>query len=306
MKIKSEVKIGFVGLIALFLVIWGIKYLLGTNLLKNTQRFYATYASVDGLEPSAPVLLKGYKIGSVSEVQFQPESEPSFIIAIDIDRAYKIPLGSSAEIFSADLLGSKAVRINSSGKKEYHNNKDTLHSNIVPDMLSSVMDNVTPVLVNVRQLTSTLDSLGISIDELINDPSTKGMIQNLNNATGSLNSKLSDGGSITTALDDLSAVAANLREQNEQIAATISNLHSFSEDIEQSDLDSILINLNAVTSSLKTVSQQMESGEGSVGKLIHDDALYDHISNLSADLDSLITDINAHPEKYVRFSVFGK
>ncbi len=306
MKITSEVKIGLIGIVTVFLIIWGVKYLLGTNLLKNTHRYYATYDAVDGLEPAAPVLLKGYKIGTVSDVLFQPEINPSFILSIDIEKKYRIPLGSTAEIFSADLLGSKALRINSSGKKEYHSSQDTLLSDLVHDMLSSVMENISPVLENIQQLASTLDSVGVSINDLLNDPSTKGTIRNLDEASGALNEKLSDNGSISRTLDNLAAVSSNLKDQNEQIAATINNLHSVSKDIEESDLDSILINLEAVTLSLKNVSQQMESGEGTVGKLIHDDALYDHISSLSADLDSLIIDITAHPEKYVRFSIFGK
>ena len=71
-------------------------------------------------------------------------------------------------------------------------------------------------------------------------------------------------------------------------------------------MDSILNNLDLITASLKNITQQIESGNGTVGKLIYNDSLYNHISSLSADLDTLIIDINNHPEKYVRFSVFGK
>ncbi len=64
--------------------------------------------------------------------------------------------------------------------------------------------------------------------------------------------------------------------------------------------------IESVTLSLNNISSQIESGEGTVGKLLYNDSLYDHISSLSADLDSLILDINNNPGKYVRFSLFGK
>lgn len=306
MKIKSEVTIGLIGIITVVLILWGVKYLLGTNMLDSTHRYYALYENVNGLESAAPVMMKGYKVGSVTEVDFDPESSPPFTVTIGIDKKYRLHTGSAAEIFSADLLGSKAVRIKSGKSETYCSAGDTLLSALIPDMLASVMEDISPVLDNVNSLTLTLDSVGISLNSLLNDPSTLGSIDNINKVTGDLKSSLSKNGDIKVSLENLSSITTNLKNQNDEIAATLVNLHSLSDDIENADMDSILQNLAMVTASLKGITQQIESGEGSVGKLLYNDSLYDHISSLSADLDTLIIDINDHPEKYLRFSVFGK
>ncbi len=306
MKISSEIKIGLVGIVALVFVIWGVKYLQGTNILDSKLRYYASYENVNGLEPGTPVLMKGYKVGDVAEIKFYPELSPSFAVAIDIEKKYMIGIGSIAEIFAVDYLGSKAIRIISSGKENYHIANDTLASAVIPDMLSSVMEDISPVLQNVNKLSSTLDSVGINLNAILNDPSTLGTIKDLNKVAVSLKTSLSEDGNITASLDNLSEITANLRNQNEEIAATIANLHSVSNDFNTADIDSILNNFDLISQNLKNITQQIESGEGTMGKLIYNDSLYDHISSLSADLDSLIIDIIDHPEKYVRFSVFGK
>jgi phospholipid/cholesterol/gamma-HCH transport system substrate-binding protein len=306
MKIKSEVKIGLVGIVTLVLIIWGVKFLLGSNIFENKLQYFATYEQVNGLESAAPVMMKGYKIGIVSDVKFDPESSPPFTVTIRIDKDYSLRSGSTAEIFSADLLGSKAIRIKDAKSDTYYAENDTLLSAVIPDMLASVMDDITPVLENFNSLTLTLDSVGISLNSLLSDPSTLGSIQNINRATGSLKSSLSKNGDIAISLENLSSITTNLKNQNEEIAATMANLHSLSNDIENADMDSILINLDLITVSLKNITQQIESGDGTVGKLIYNDSLYDHISSLSADLDTLIIDIKNNPKKYLRFSVFGK
>lgn len=306
MKLSSEVKVGVIGIIVIFLIFWGVKYLLGSNLFKSTHRYYALYETVDGLEAAAPVLMKGFKIGSVAEVQFHQAKEPSFVVGIDIEKKIRIPLGSSADIFSADLLGSKALRITTSKAQEFHEPRDTLNSEIVQDMLSSVMNSLSPVMNNIERLTSTLDSVGISLYNVLNDPATKGTILDLNEAAASLKHSLSDDGDIAESLENLSAISGSLRDQNDKIAASIGNIEAITRDIEQSDLDSILGNLEAVSLSLKSVSGKIDSGSGTVGKLINDDELYQNLTSLSADLDSLILDLKNNPEKYVQFSVFGK
>ncbi len=306
MKITSEVKIGAIGIVTAAVIFWGIHFLLGKNILKSADIYYATYELVDGLEFAAPVLMQGYRIGIVSEVDFNPESSPPFIVTIEIEKKYKIKSGSVAEIFSSDLLGSKAIRINSSDSDKYHPENDTLLSALIPDILTSVINDITPIVTNIDNLTNTLDSVGVSLNQILNDPATLAIINNVNEVSASLEESLSKEGKLGLTFENLSSITTNLKNQNEAIAATIENLHSLSNKIENANIDSILYKLESVTLSLYNISSQIESGEGTVGKLLFNDSLYDHISSLSANLDSLIMDINNHPEKYVRFSLFGK
>jgi phospholipid/cholesterol/gamma-HCH transport system substrate-binding protein len=61
-----------------------------------------------------------------------------------------------------------------------------------------------------------------------------------------------------------------------------------------------LDNLNA------NLSEGLKAGEGTMGKLMHDDSLYIYLSNTARDLDRLFVDLEENPRRYVQFSVFGK
>ena len=54
-KVKSELKIGLVGIIAIFILVWGINFLKGNNIFGDSNKYYAIYSNIDGLESSSPV-----------------------------------------------------------------------------------------------------------------------------------------------------------------------------------------------------------------------------------------------------------
>ncbi|MCD4710049.1 MAG: hypothetical protein K8R52_04325 [Bacteroidales bacterium] len=63
MKISSEAKVGLIGIATLVILIWGINYLKGRNILNNTYTLHAFYEDSEGLESSAPIVMNGMKIG---------------------------------------------------------------------------------------------------------------------------------------------------------------------------------------------------------------------------------------------------
>ena len=88
MKIRSEVKIGIIGIVTLAVLIWGINYLKGRNILKSTYTLHAFYNDANGLESSAPVLINGVKIGFVQEVNFLQDEEIPIEVVLSIEEAY--------------------------------------------------------------------------------------------------------------------------------------------------------------------------------------------------------------------------
>ena len=50
----------------------------------------------------------------------------------------------------------------------------------------------------------------------------------------------------------------------------------------------------------------IENGEGSVGKLLKDDGLYNNLEGASKQMEELLEDMKLNPKRYVHFSLFGK
>ena len=306
MKIASEVKIGITGIITVLVIIWGINFLKGRNVLSSNYMLVATYDRVDGLEPSAKVMMNGFKIGTVDDILFDTEAEVPFTLFLEIENKYKIRKGSEAEIFSADLLGSKAVQIHRSGEGVFLANGDTIGGDVAADMFSSLLDEVSPLLVSISAAVQTLDSTGTALNQILGDPAVRSMIGNIDRATGSLNEQLAESGDLAKTFENLKIITGGIGSQNESIKRTIASLESISGKLEHADIDSLILHLNIVSSNLAGITSSMEQGEGTIGKLIYEDSLYRQLGQLISDLDSLVIDVNENPKKYVSFSLIGK
>lgn len=306
MKYASEVKIGLTGVVTVAVIIWGINYLKGRNILSSTYTLLARYEQVDGLEPSANVMLKGFKIGTVEEVRFDTEEEVPFTIVMEIEKNYPVRSGSIAEIYSANLLGSKAIKIVPSPEGEYLEDGGEIGGDLSGDMIASLLDEVTPLLQRIDAAVLTLDSTAATVNQLLNEPGVKATIAHLEEMSGSLRDQLASDGDLSGTLASLRAISENISDRNNSIARSIENFEQFSNQLSNAALDSLIINLNGVADNLDSLTGEMLLGSGSLGKLIYEDSIYEQIGRLIADLDSLVSDVNKNPKKYVSFSLIGK
>ena len=306
MKNTSEIKIGITGVITIIVMIWGVNYLKGRNILKSKYNLIVQYEQLDGLEASANVMTKGFKIGTVEKITFESEKEIPFNVLLEIEKDYKIPKGSRAEIYSSNLIGSKAVNIIPSDQAHNYEDGEVMSGSLSADMLSSLQDDLSPLIIAIRGAVMTLDSTAKYINEILNNPDIDEIVGNLEDVSGSVSYQLSDNGEFTATLKNLGAISDNIQSQNAAIARSIQNLDQVSGQIAGSDLDSLITHLNKVAGNLTDITDEMKNKNGSMGKLIYDDQLYIQINQLTASLDSLVSDINENPKKYVSFSLFGK
>ena len=306
MKHWTEIKLAVVGILTVAVILWGINYLRGRNILASTNTFAVTYAAVDGLEPSASILMDGYKIGTVKEVIYDLTQEPPFTVMLEVEKSYPLPQGSVAEIFSADLLGTKAVQITRSGSDKLHVRGDTLKGTITGDMLSGLLDQVEPLLGTVNSAVGEMDSLVKAINALVRGPEISGILGNVDQTSEQLKNQMAAGGDLAQALANLNSFSENLAAQNAAIASAIQNLDTLSSTLADSPLDSLLINLEFTTSNIASITGKLNEGTGTLGKVLNEDSLYQALNSLIVDLDSLIVDLNTNPRKYVQFSLIGR
>ena len=226
MKIKSELRIGIIGIITVIAVIWGINYLKGKNIFTSKNVYFANYKNIAGLERSASVYMDGYAVGMVDRVTYDPQSSPAFSVTLELEEKYSIPEGSRAEIFSEDLLGTKAIRIRKAELSSFHSPGDTLRSAVIPDMISALLNDFEPLLGSVTRLATTLDSAGQSVRELMDDPQTQKIMSNLEDASHSMKEQLDASGDLTHTMKNLSLISENLAKRENEINGIIHDLES--------------------------------------------------------------------------------
>ena len=304
MKFTKEVGIGILVILGTLMSVFSYNYLKGINLFEKTRTFKIVYTKVDGLSPSNPVTLNGYKIGKVQKINFNPNDTKELIVDVVIENDVKFSKTSKAELYETGLIGGKAIAI----IPDYDNNViaksgdyligvvkpglTDLVNQIMPQIqlqLEAVMKKAEIVLSNVNSLfdEETKESLKLSIDEF---------------------------GSLTNSLSETSAnINDFIKDNSPNLTTTINNLNETSlkiKDISSSmsevDLNLILTNLDSTISNLNKITHKLNQGEGTIGKLLYDDVLFKNLDDATKNLEELIEDIKLNPKRYVHFSIFGK
>ena len=107
---SKEFKIGLFAVITAVVSFFLINYLRGEDIFNREIELSSRYQNVEGLVPSAPVFIKGYKAGKVAEVNYDSEAE-DFEVICSIKKEFRIPSDSRMTIYSVDIMGGKGVKI---------------------------------------------------------------------------------------------------------------------------------------------------------------------------------------------------
>lgn len=327
---KKETKIGILAVLALIGFIWGYKFLKGQNLFSNAQVFYATYSNVDNLPTSSPVLINGLQVGMVTR-QFLDEKNPDrIIIEFDVLKEIHVPKSTIAVMQTTSFMGGKSINLMFKGVciNDCAQSGDTLSSDyagllktmlppeLVKDYVVVLRDNIGGLMDSVgAKLQSDDNQAGRTLNDLTET------IKNLKSITDKVDF-LVDGvarGLIGTS-NNLNSISGNLKANNDQISAILSNAEGFTADLKNAELGKTIDGANyALVSlqesleevkkaavSLESIMANINNGNGTMGKLIKDPALYTNLERTSKNLDLLLQDLRLNPKRYVNVSVFGK
>jgi len=309
-KLSPEAKTGILITAALAALLWGLNYLKGKDVFTSRNRFYAVYSNVDGLVTSNPVFMNGYRIGIVNDIDFAPDRSGKLVVTLLIDRDVFVSDNSVARIFSSDLIGTKALRIDLGTSPTAHSDEDTLQAELEFSFAQQVGQQVGPIKDKTERLIESIDSLA-GIMHLLLDPQTqghiKGSLAHIESSASSLDQLLgSENSDLNRTLGNLRILSNTLSSNQSQITRTLNNLANVSDSLTASELPATLRNAASITSRLDRTLAGLELGQGTLGMLIKSDSLYVNLNQSSKSLDSLLIDLRSHPSRYVHFSLFGR
>lgn len=324
---SNEVKVGILAVAAIALSIWGYKFIRGNNMLLKSNTYKVYYPKVDRMQVGTQAFINGVEVGSVAGVGLLDDVDRTVEVILDLDPGIRIPKNTTAVIVSTGFMGGKAIMLEyprpCSGD-DCAQSGDVLEGEI-RGLLGSMVgeDNVEEYVGILKEgLQEVIDSLNTALIKDPDSPLAKSMkdlestLANLNSATGQLDGILrSSSGSINGTLANLNDITGNLSRNNEKINSILSNADSLSAQLLAADLEKTLEEANSAIASLKATLQsadvalggvsdvvgKINQGEGSLGKLITDEKLYRNINELSRRADSLITDFQERPYRYVPF-----
>ena len=292
MKRKKEVQIGLLAILAIALAYVGINFLKGIEIFKKSTTYYAHFDNLNSVTVATPVLVSGFKVGTVRSVSFDYARGYGATVELSLDPHVRITPQSQVRIKMNPLSGSELIlQIGPKGTQALAEG-DTIPS-ISPqgDLLSVATDKILPEVANMMPtINATLERL----NALLNDRNIDSTLLGLNHASQQLHGMVAGLNQTTHRLDP---VISNVGQMT-------SNLATFSGQLSSMHLDSLMLSLQSTTAQLQQVSQQLRSKDNTAGLLLNDPALYVRLDSLVRSADHLMRDLKENPKRYVRLSIF--
>ncbi len=289
---KKELTIGFCVVVALFALFLGINFLKGINIFKAANYYYATYTNAAGLQVSAPVMLNGYKVGQVREINYEYDNLGHVKAELSIDRALKLPKGTMA-VIEQDLLGTATVVLHPTAATTFEEVGATLKSETASGMMEAVQQKLMP---NLEGLFVQVDSLVRSLNVLASNPALTTSVNRLDAITLHIERTLK---TINASMKSLPPVMNNVNDISDNLKVMSGALAELSSDLKELPIDTTMQNVAALSANLKTLSESLNRTDSSLGLITHDRALYDNLNNCAASLDSLLIDVKRNPKRYI-------
>jgi phospholipid/cholesterol/gamma-HCH transport system substrate-binding protein len=317
-KISKEVKTGIVVVVAIALTVYGFNFLQGTDLFKKDFTLYAVYGKAEGVIEANPVLIRGYKVGQVNKLKlFESNGDYKVLIKFLFSEKVRIPKGSHAKIISSDLLGSKAIEIIPANSNEYVTDGDTLLPDYEDDLKTAVDKRIAPLQKKAENLISSIDSVMQVVQQVLNAnvrqnliasfESIKSTIEYLQHTAINLDTLTSTQKTkIVYILDKIHSITANIEKNNDKLTNIITNFSAISDSLAKANIKTTIEHTNQTLMQTNDILSQVNSGKGTMGKLLKNDSLYNNLNKASANLEELLKDLNEHPKRYVHFSIFGR
>lgn len=306
MKLSNETKIGALTVFSITLLIIGFNLLKGNNIFSRSRNIYALYDNVEGLATANPVEVNGKTIGSVSAISILNQGAGRILVTMKIDKDILIPSNSVASISSPELLGTKIIDVDFGNAVTYLHGEDTIQTGNQPTLTENLLNNLEPISASLKQTLVSLDTLLLSVHSVLDLKTQK----NLRSGIAGLNRTIQDLSRTTKKvrdiLDNLVLVSGNLKQQNDTIKTILANASRISSQIEQGKLRQTLQNLSSAVNSLNGLMAGINRGQGTLGLLLKNPQLYDNLQADTRSLNTLLEDLRLNPQRYVRFSLFGR
>lgn len=309
MKYSREIKVGLLATLCLFLLFFGFNFLKGVNIFSPTNSYHGIYSHLHGLEEQAAVYIRGHKVGQVDAIHYDFTRDSAFLVDISIRKDIALPQGTQMALIADGLLGGMAIELQipllQNGTDSTGNAVSTeelrepiakgayLPTTYVPGLMESLQGEL---LAHVDAAVQDVDSLVAGLRGQLAGNHIQTTLENVDRISG-----------------DLTGVSANLRKMmNTQVPTivnnadtAIANLNTIVADINKANLGATVARVDKAVDGVNAVISDVRSQNGTLGQLIYNKSLYDHIDATVISADSLLTDLKAHPKRYVHFSVFG-
>jgi phospholipid/cholesterol/gamma-HCH transport system substrate-binding protein len=303
LKLTREVKTAILVISSILLFIWGYSFLKGKDVFTNYKTFYVEYDNVEGLLASAPVTLNGLNVGKVNSISID-NSTGKLLVEILLKTDFPISKLSIAIIYEPGFIGGRQIAIYPNfDDKELAIDGQKLKGTIKLGLTASVGEKLEPLQAKIEKLMLNSDQLISGLNSILDK---KGQ-EDIKNSLSEMNKTIAEFHKASTSLNVI------LDSNKTQISGIVSNFNKVSSDfskisdsLNKADLGKTAINLQKTLANVDAIMANLQAGNGTMGKILTDEALYKNIEKATKEMELLLQDLRLYPTRYVNVSLFGK
>lgn len=303
MKLTREIKTAILVIASILLFIWGYSFLKGKDLFTDYKTFYVEYNNVEDLAQSAPVTLNGLGIGKVNKITIN-ETTGRLTVELQLKTDFPISKTSKAAMYSPSLIGGKQIKIIPNlADKDLATDGQTLEAAVELGLTESLGGKIEPIQQKLDLMLANINTLVSGLTNVLDKKGQEDLKKSLSELSQTMEQFHRASGSLNSILDtnkaQINGVVTNFNKMS-------NNFNKISDSLNKADLGKTVRNLNQTLAKVDGIMSNLNSGKGTAGKLLNDDALYNNLSKTSKELELLLQDVRLNPTRYINVSVFGK
>jgi phospholipid/cholesterol/gamma-HCH transport system substrate-binding protein len=253
-------------------------------------------------------------VGQVIKTALMPDGSGHVVVSFQVNEdALAIPKNTKVQIYSSDLF-SRALQIGL-GSGEMAEAGDTLVGDVQLSLTDAVGAQIDPLKAKAEGMISKVDSVLNAFQMMLNKKtvgdidssftSIRDALESLSSTAERLDRLVAvESVTLSATLKNLETVSSTLARNGDEMDHIFTNLDTLSADLAKGRLRKIMDELAVASTEMKKAATAINSGEGTLGKLMKDDSLYTNLNGASRELDLLLEDLRVNPNRYL--SIFGK
>jgi phospholipid/cholesterol/gamma-HCH transport system substrate-binding protein len=303
---SRELKTGFIAVVVIALFIWGYNFLKGENIFaKNTRHFFVEYNNIQGLKKSSSVTINGLQVGSVVGIMFNtnPDKKGKLVVELLVENEFEFSKKSIAKIYSASLMGGQSLAIIPSYDGDLAVSGDYLAGEVESDIFSTVGEKLNPLQAKLESVIVSADSLLLGLNQTLTIESRKSLNRSIKGLEFTIGDVRKTLGSVNQLLDSSKVGIKNTFDNTRVITE---NFMKLSDTLVNANIGLTIKKAQKSLDYINDLMAGIQRGEGSFGKFVKDETMYDNLTRMSKEMEELIREMKLNPKRFVHFSLFGK
>jgi phospholipid/cholesterol/gamma-HCH transport system substrate-binding protein len=299
MSISKETKVGILSAFAITILVIGYNFMRGEDLFTSSNEYFGKYEKIEGLFKSNPVLINGYKVGSVTSINMN-RTTLELTVGITVGDDIKVPKNSIMKIVNNDLIGSKAVElIFGDDSTEFAKTGDFLKAEQDQGIAQAVSGVLEPLTQSVSSVLGNIDTAiaGADLETTLRDASLalKSFKETADKLNNLLNGKDAE---IAAILSNVKETTVGLKGLTPKIDGILNEIDSTSKELSSVEFGVLAAQVKNLAKELEKTTAAVNSKDGTLGMLLNDKELYDNLDMTVAKLKALLEDIEKYPRRY--------